>query len=278
MDTRLFECKVMHERLSPKRHRFNYGIYMLYVDLDELDMLDRCCRFFSVDRANLVSFYQSDHLKDTGEAPLIDRLRTLVRRSGIEQTVEKVCLLTMPRILGYVFNPVSFYFLYGENKKAVACVIEVGNTFNEMKTYVATGESVLASEGVCFRLCVPKYFYVSPFGNLVDKFDFILPLPDQELRLCINTVSGENKDDRGEPVKILLSSLSGKAQPFSEKRLLLYFFRYPLLTLKVISLIYWHALLLLLKKVPFFAKEENPQLQIDVTNAHDSLKKRKIHV
>jgi DUF1365 family protein len=125
---------------------------------------------------------------------------------------------------------------------------------------------------------VPKYFYVSPFGNLSDKFDFILPLPDEELRLCINTVSGENKDEQGEPVKILLSSLSGKAQPFSEKRLLMYFFRYPLLTLKVIGLIHWHALLLLLKKVPFFAKEENPHLQIDVTNAHDSLKKRKIHV
>jgi len=278
LSTRLYECKVVHERFLPRRHRFSYGIYMLYVDLDELETLDRLSCFFSVDKPNLVGFYQSDHLKDSGGLPLIDRLRHLVRRHGIEQAVEKAYLLTMPRILGYVFNPVSFYFLYGANKNVIACVVEVGNTFNEMKTYVIGANSPATSDNRCFRLSVPKHFYVSPFGSLSDNFDFILPVPDERLRLCINTVSGENKNEKGRPLKILVSSLSGEARPFSQKRLLFYFVRYPLLTLKVIGLIHWQAFLLLLKRIPFFPKEENPQLQVDVTNAHNSLKKRKIHV
>ncbi|MBS1995801.1 MAG: DUF1365 domain-containing protein [Cyanobacteria bacterium SZAS LIN-2] len=276
-NTRLYLCRVIHERLVPRHHRFSYGIYMLYFDLDELPALDRTCRFFSVDKPNLVSFYQADHLKDFSaicpEAEgrsLSERLRALLRGQGLSGDFEKAYLLTMPRILGYVFNPVSFYFVFGQNKTPVACVVEVGNTFNEMKTYLVK-DARLAGDGF-FRLCVPKHFYVSPFGKLADLFDFILPVPDEQLRICINTVRGD------EHAKILTSSLSGTAKPFSEGLLLSCFCRYPLLTMKVIGMIHFQALLLWLKKIPFYRKEEEPHLQTDVLNAHASLKKRKIHV
>lgn len=268
----LYRCRVIHERLSPRRHKFSYGIFMLYLDLDKLIAIDAACTIFSVDRPNLVSFYQSDHLKDCpGPDSLIEKLRLLAHSKGITTTIDSAFLLTMPRILGYVFNPVSFYFLFDQNKSPAGCVVEVSNTFQEMKTYVVT-DSALNANGF-FRLTVPKYFYVSPFGKLDDNFDFVLPVPGQSLRICINTVAGAGPASlSGDPVKILVSSLNGQSQPFSQWHLLSCLLRYPLVTIKVIGLIHWHALLLACKRVPFFRKEMDPQLQVDVLNPHRPFK------
>ena len=270
MQSSLYDCNVAHERLSPHRHKFKYGIYMLYIDLSELNELDSRFKIFGVDRPNLISFYQSDHLKaenkeeNSASLSLFERLKYLARHEGIVANVASAALLTMPRIFGYIFNPVSFYFLFDENKSCHSCVVEVSNTFHEMKTYVIKD---IDNHSACFRLTVPKYFYVSPFGKLADKFDFTIAPPDQKLRICINTVSAENN------AKVLLSNLNGERQLLTEKSLIASFCRYPFLTLKVIGLIHYQAVVLFFKQVPFFAKEMDPHLQVAVHNKHISLKK-----
>ncbi|MBU6451493.1 MAG: DUF1365 family protein [Cyanobacteria bacterium REEB67] len=256
----IFRCRVLHERLQPRRHKFQYGIFMLYLDLDNLEMPGGG-PLFAVNAPALVSFHEVDHFVDhfkddsAARVSLAAKIRRLAQANGIE-AVASIWLLTMPRILGYVFNPVSFYFLFDKNKNAVACVVEVSNTFREMKMYL-----VQERQEKIFRLQVPKHFYVSPFAGLDDRFDFILAAPaDGRLHISINTLGAEDTN------KILLSSLSGYSIPFSRGQIVLNFLQYPLLTLKVIAMIHFQALLLFLKKVPFSQKEENPHLQTDVLN------------
>jgi uncharacterized protein len=267
----IYKCRVLHERLKPSRHKFHYGIFMLYLNLDNLESSGGG-PLFAVNSPALVSFYETDHFKDdvddvfekNVEAPsLASKVRRFAIANGIESDqVASIWLLTMPRIFGYVFNPVSFYFLCDENKIARACVVEVSNTFLEMKMYLVKEQS-----DNFFRLQVPKHFYVSPFAALDDRFDFILSAPrDCKLHISINTLAAADES------KILLSNLSGHGIPFSRGQILLSFLQYPLLTLKVIGMIHFHALLLFLKKVPFFQKEALPHLQTEVLNPHQKEK------
>ena len=254
----LYKCQVGHQRHLPRGHKFSYGVYMFYLDLDELNTLDRDCRFFSNEKFNLFSFYQRDHLKDGTQAPLKERIIEKLRLHGVRGAVGKIFLLTYPRVLGYVFNPVSFYFVYSDEPtpRAMAAIAEVGNTFDEMKVYVLNNACL---EGQVFRLLTTKHFYVSPFGKLDEKFDFVLPLPNEALRICVDTLA-----ESGE--KVLVASLGGKKMPLSDEQMLRFFFMYPLVTLKVIGMIHYHALLLYLKRVPFIAKAKSPHLQIEVLN------------
>ncbi len=260
MKSRLFECSVAHQRLLPSGHRFEHGVFMLYLELGELSCLAQHSRLFNHNSFNLFSFYDSDHLFGTepvgADSSLLTRLGRLVADHGICEPMGKAYLLTYPRVLGYVFNPVSFYFVFDRHDQPLACIAEVGNTFGEMKIYFM--DATKMSSASVFDAIFTKYFYVSPFGKLQDKFHFVLPLPNQALKLSVDTVDGEDPSK-----KILVTSVSGDALPLTDRQLLRLFFRYPLVTLRVISLIHWHALLLWLKKIPFFFKEQWPELQTD---------------
>lgn len=245
---------------------------MLCLDLAELPRLEKNSRIFSVNRPGLISFYEADHLLE-GEGSLLTRVHACLAEHGFRQSVERIELLTYPRIFGYVFNPVSFYFIYGpgpDQAHPLAVLVEVMNTFKEMKVYLAEKKVALGSvaERSVFRSIVPKHFYVSPFGKLEDCFDFIVPFPDERLSICIDTIDGTSGD------KVLVSSLSGKSLVFSDRNLLTQFFLHPLMTLKVITWIHFQALLLLLKRIPFYAKEDKPQLQTEVINARYVREKR----
>ncbi len=247
---------------------------MLCLDLAELPRLEKSCRVFSVNRPGLISFYEADHLLE-GEGSLLGRVHACLAKHGFSQTGmnTRIELLTYPRIFGYVFNPVSFYFVYGQGPDhgvPLAVLVEVMNTFKEMKVYLAEKKVAIGSgaERSVFRTIVPKHFYVSPFGKLDDCFDFIVPFPDERLSICINTIDGTSGD------KVLVSSLSGKSLVFSDRNLLKQFFLHPLMTLKVITWIHFQALLLLLKRIPFYAKEDRPQLQTEVINARYVREKR----
>lgn len=247
---------------------------MLCLDLAELPRLERDSLIFSVNRPGLISFYEADHLLE-GQGSLLTRVQACLAEHGFSQAGlnTRIELLTYPRIFGYVFNPVSFYFIYGQGpdrEVPLAVLVEVSNTFKEMKVYLAEKKVAIGSaeEPSVFRSIVPKHFYVSPFGKLDDCFDFIVPIPDERLRICIDTVDGTNGD------KVLVSSLSGKSLVFSDKNLLTEFFSHPLMTLKVITWIHFQAFLLLLKRIPFYAKEDQPQLQTEVINARYVREKR----
>lgn len=248
----LYDGVVMHHRLRPLRNRFVYSVYMFYLDLEELDDLHRRHRFFSRNRFNLFTFRDDDHWGGTA-ADVRTGVVDFLRRHGVGEDIGRIMLLTNVRVLGYVFNPVSFYFCYDRAGKPLCAVPEVGNTFGEQKAYFM-GADTRTEQG--FRREVQKLFYVSPFVELDTTFDFHLRIPGERLQLQV--------DDMREGDRFFLSALTGTRKPLTDRALLYEFFRIPLVTLKVIWLIHWQALKLWMRKLPFHRKSERPELQQDM--------------
>jgi DUF1365 family protein len=249
----------MHQRLVPKKHRFVYDVFMFALDLDELDALAQKLKFFSRNRFNLYAFWDKDHLERDGrtaKAQVLDYLS----RYGIDLKGGRIMLLTYVRTMGYVFNPVSFYFCSDAAGEPVCVVAEVGNTFGEKKPYLLSGEHRAGKD--LFSRRVKKLFYVSPFMDLDIDFDFRLRLPSDTLDLHVDDYKGEEL--------VLVSSLTGRKVPMTDWNLLRLTLLYPLMTLKVIGLIHWHAALLWAKKIPFFRKSENVSKQKDLYHPHVS--------
>jgi DUF1365 family protein len=261
MNSCLYECSVMHHRLAPKAHHFQHRLFMFYLDLDELDLLSKKIMLFSYNRRNFYSFRDSDH-EPTGESSLKDRIIAFLGKNGIDPgPFGRVGLLAFPRVLGYVFNPISVYFCFDGEGGPVASIAEVGNTFSEKKLYLL-GRNELSATDV-FKKIIAKNFYVSPFSALDLNFDFQLKIPDETLDIKV--------DDREGDEKILVSTLAGKRAALNNLNLLWFTIKYPLVTLKVIFLIHWHALRLWLKGVPFHRKAENAECQQGVLRPHSSL-------
>lgn len=285
MNSCLYECQVMHARFAPRPHRFLYRIFLFAIDLDELDELDQRLPLFAVNHANLYSFRERDYLP-TGErlhnaassdkaAPgrghpgsaaqsLKARVTAhLAATRGVDLTGGGVVLVTLPRIFGYLFNPVSFYFCYDRTGAPVAALAEVTNTFREMKPYVLGPETRSAALANGFHLRTPKHFYVSPFSDVDVAFDFTLRTPGDQLSVQIDDYTG------GE--RTLTSTLTGPRRALTGARLAWFTLKYPLLTLRIIGLIHWHALRLWLKRVPWFAKAARPADQRALYRPHASL-------
>ncbi len=172
----------------------------------------------------------------------------------------RIRLVTFPRVLGYGFNPVSFYYIDKKDGETLAVVAEVVNTFREMKLYAIGSKD---AEGLWHRR-VAKNFYVSPFSDPGMDFDFKLGPPADQWRVNIDTHDSSER--------ILLSSIRGERRELSSVRLVWYAFKYPMLSLRIIGLIHWHALLLWIRRVPFFRKSERLEVQQDVMRPHPSLK------
>lgn len=262
MNSCLYECTVMHHRLEPKVHRFSYRIFMFYLDLDEVATVASRRPWFGGGRFNLYSFRARDHLH-LGEKSLKENIVRYLAGQGIAFPEKgKIQLLTLPRVFGYVFNPVSFYFCFDAVGSPLCAIAEVGNTFGEMKPYLLPAPDAAGR----FRLVAPKHFYVSPFSALDVAFDFKLQAPGGTLEIHI--------DDRVADRRILLTALTGRRAPLTAPRLAWFTLKYPLLTLRVIFLIHWHALRLWGKRLPYFAKAARPELQRAVLNPHASIAPR----
>jgi uncharacterized protein len=261
MNSGLYECSVMHHRFAPKVHHFQHEIFMFYLDLDELEIVARKIFFFSHNRKNLYSFREADH-EPAGQNPLKERIVGFLRQNGIDPgPFSRVMLLTLPRVFGYIFNPVSIYYCFDHAGKPVCSVAEVGNTFREMKLYLLRQEELNAD--MTFSKIIPKHFYVSPFSRPDLNFDFRLKIPGDTLDIKI--------DDRDGEEKVFISTLTGKRVELTNRNLGWFTLKYPLVTLKVIFLIHWHALRLWRKRVPFHRKATNASLQQDVLRPHPTL-------
>jgi uncharacterized protein len=258
----LYECSVFHSRLKPKHHKFNYRVFMFCVDLTELPSLSKRLCGFSHNRWNIFSIDDRDHV-DLGHLGGIraNFIAWLAEQGVACPDDATIQLLTFPRVLGYGFNPVSFYDVRSNTGEPIIAVAEVVNTFREMKLY-AMGHRT--PEGVWERR-VAKNFYVSPFSDPGDEFDFKLGDPGASWRVAIDSYAGDER--------YLLSAIQGERRTLTTGRLLWYGLKYPLLSLKIIGLIHWHALLLWMKRVPFFRKHDRPEAQLAVMRPHSSLNK-----
>ena len=175
----------------------------------------------------------------------------------------RVVLLTLPRVFGYVFNPVSFYFCYDRAGVPVAALAEVTNTFKEMKVYFLGPQTKGPVAASSFRLRLPKYFYVSPYSDVDVAFDFDLRPPGEQMAVTI--------DDYVGATRTRASGLEGERKPRTDGRLAAWTLQYPLITLRIIALIHWHALLLWLKRAPWFAKSARAADQRELFRPHHSL-------
>lgn len=263
----------MHHRFAPRSHRFAYRIFMLAVDLDELPTLGKGHPLLSVNARNLYSFRESDYLPTVealhnGHAAagpaggLKARVLAFLGTHGVAIPGGRVVLITLPRVAGYLFNPVSFYYCYDAAGRPAAAIAEVTNTFREMKPYFLGPERLAAGEAG-FRARIPKFFYVSPFSDVDVAFDFHLRLPGDELVVRIDDYQGEERT--------LASALTCRRRPLTAARLAWYTLKYPMITLRIIALIHVHALLLHLKRVPWFAKAARPADQRELYRPHASI-------
>ena len=249
----------MHHRLAPKKHFFWYNVYMFYIDLDEINLLATKLRWFSHNKFNLFSFRDAEHLQLPKENPdqnksTREHLEIYLKENGVAETNLKIKLLTNLNVLGYNFNPVSFYFCFDENDNPVCCVAEISNTYREMKLFFFGKEEL---DGDVFKKITTKYFYVSPFIDHDDSFDFSLKVPNEKLEIKIDDI-----DKNGN--KFFISTLRGDVKALSDRNMFKYFLSIPLIPLQVMGMIHWQAFRLWIKKIPFHPKAENPELQRNV--------------
>lgn len=255
----LYDCEVVHERLSPKRHGFRYRLFFMDLDLDELPTLARELRLFSRNAWNVYGFLDKDHL-DLGRGDVKANITQHLANQGINVPEgARIRLVTLPRVLGYIFNPVCFYFISDATGSPLHAVAEVTNTFHEMKPYVIAKPD---SQGV-FSLVIPKHFYVSPFSALDTSFHFQLSVPGERIKIHIDDLEGGKKT--------LVSWIHGERQSLTDARLAWYLVRFPLLTLMVIGRIHWQAFCLWWKKLRFYRKGDQPDLQRDLFRPHASI-------
>jgi len=274
MNSCLYECDIFHRRLRPKPHEFLYRVFYFYLDLGELDEVQRKLKLFSVNRPNLYSLCDGDHFQyapdGSGEPaaegekprPVAANVREFLARSGCPlEEGGSIRMLFFPRVLGYVFNPITIYFCFREDGTPHASVVQVGNTFRELKPYLVP----CAADGKCdFEVRVPKQYYVSPFSPVDLDFHFRLHLPDEKLRVFIDDYDAEGK--------VLVSALTGQRRELTLANLAKFTAKFPFITLKVIGLIHWQALRLWLKRMPFFWKETRAKDQRGVFRPHKSLR------
>ena len=251
----LYECTVMHRRLSPKRHEFAYRIFLFYLDLDELAEISNRIPFFSLNEPNIYALRNEDYFQFHSRG-LRANLESFLETQGLNQRPTRIRLLTLPRFLGYTFNPISIFFCFDENGRPLTSVVQVGNTFGELKPYLVPWDPDTRG----FHIRVPKNYYVSPFSPLDLEFDFRFDQPSERLRIAIDDFQGEEK--------VLISSLTGQRVELTPSNLALLSIKYPLITLKVIFLIHWEAFRMWCKRIPHRRKEADPDLQQGAFRGH----------
>jgi hypothetical protein len=238
--------EVRHRRLRPRVHAFSYPTYFLMLPLRALRTQPQAA--LRRNARGLLSFHDADHGDGRADAlHWIDEVLTTEGVFGPGEARGEVWLHTYPRVLGYVFKPVSFWYCHRPDGSLGAIVAEVNNTFGERHCYLLAGPDVALGR----ELRADKVFHVSPFCAVAGSYRFrFMRTPDR-------TVARVDHDD--ESGALLQTSVSGRLALMDAATVRRAFFGMPLMTLGVLMRIHWHALRLSLKRVPFLRKPTPPQ-------------------
>ena len=229
MNSCIYNGEVTHTRFKPVRHFLKYKTFSLLIDLDEINLLDKSIGIFSHNKFNIFSFYDKDH-GDRDGGNLKNWVISNLKKFQIKEKITNIKVLCYPRILGYVFNPLSIFYCY-EKDKLVAIFYEVKNTFNEQHTYIFK----IKNNEEIIQKCRKK-FYVTPFMDMETFYNFKLLNPKDKLSVFIKQTDADGT--------ILTATQTGDKKEFSFKQLAINFIKYPLMTIKIISSIHYEALLL----------------------------------
>lgn len=241
----LYRGLVTHHRLRPRAHRLRYRSFWLLLDLDEIDGLADRLRLFARNGFNLMAFHDLDHGEPGATAPLRSQVERRLAEAGVVADGGPIRLLTLPRLLGYVFNPLSVYYCHRRDGRLAAVIYEVNNTFGDRHAYVIPVEAADADQGRVRQHC-GKALHVSPFLGLDMVYSFSGKAPGDALALAIEAADAEGP--------VLVAALAARREPLSDRTILLTALRLPFATLKVIVAIHWEALKLWLKGVPLIPR------------------------
>jgi len=227
-----------------------YRCYWLLLDLDELAGLPRQLRLFSHNRWNLFSLFDRDH-GDCSGRPLKAYVEALLAAAGLPVNGGAIRLLTMPRMLGYAFNPISIYFCHARNGALTAVLYEVRNTFGQRHSYLIPAEA--GSSGPIIQHC-RKAFYVSPFMDMDLDYEFRVAAPADSITVTIRAGNATGP--------VLTAALAARPSSLTDRALAALLFTHPLLTLKVIAAIHYEAAWLLLKGIGLRTRPAPPALAV----------------
>ena len=240
-NSKIYVGKVIHKRFKPKEHYFKYNVFSLLIDLNELEEINKYIKFFSYNKFNIISFYDKDHGDRDGSSIKLWVKKNL-RNIGIMTEDISIKLLCYPRIFGYVFNPLSTYFIYNKHSELISIFYEVKNTFGEQHTYIFKAQDEKTVQNKC-----KKKFYVSPFIEMDCEYHFKTLNPREQLSVVIN----QNDKDG----KLLFASQDGVSKDFNNKNLILSYLTHPLMTFKIIGAIHYEAFKLWAKRIKLIAKK-----------------------
>ncbi len=236
----IYNGTVIHKRFKPKEHYFKYKVFSLLIDLGELNIIKQKIKIFSHNKFNILSFFDKDHGPRDGSS-IKEWIKKNLKGIGIIDDKIQIKLLCYPRIFGYVFNPLSVFFIYNQSSELISILYEVKNTFGEQHTYIFKANDSKIITNKC-----NKKFYVSPFIEMDCEYNFRVLKPSNAISVII-----DQKDKNG---KLLYASQDGVAQELNEKNLLFSFISHPLMTFKIIAAIHYEALKLWIKGIKLVKK------------------------
>jgi len=254
MNAAIYFGEVMHHRFRPFSHRFVYRVFSFLLDIDKLDETAAGSRLFRHNRAGLFSFHDRDHGPRDG-SPLRPWVEQALAAAGLAEAGARIRLLCLPRLFGYVFNPLSIYFCDDEAGRLRAILYQVKNTFGEQHCYLLP---VAANhpEGQSVTQSVAKNFYVSPFIDMGATYRFRIRPPGERLSVIIAENVAEGRQ--------LVATQTGRRAPFTDANLLRALLLFPLITVQIMVAIHWQALLLWLKGARYHARPPLPAHDVTI--------------
>ena len=249
----IYNGSVTHKRFKPKEHFFKYKVFSLLIDLSEIEQLSKKISIFSFNKFNLISFFEKDHGSRDGTS-LIDWVKLNLTKKNLNTKNIRIKLLCYPRILGYVFNPLSVFFIYDNKEKLISILYEVKNTFGEQHTYIFKVDS---EKNLIQHNCSKK-FHVSPFIEMNCKYFFRILKPGEKISVIIDQYDQEGK--------ILYASQDGKKVAFTSQELIKSYIKHPLMTFKIILAIHFEAFKLWTKGIKYIKKTLKIKNNITIEN------------